>query len=169
MERTLSHPPTPRNPNPPNQRAVEQISRETWSTSQRCAHVGRNVGHRSQPLQRSNHDMERDTYTARTTASIWDKTRPTCNDQPQWRSCLLGEHQGWRVRGLGGGKPLDFQTSPSDLESKVSFLLFCGGFAGDASGQRWQTPEFENRVRKGSPFGVVVNCCSNPPRWFIFW
>ena len=92
---TPPHP--PRNPNPPNQRAVEQISRETWSTSQRCAHVSRNVGHRSQPLQRSNHDMERDTYKARTTASIWDKTRPTCNDQPQWRSCLLGEPQGWRV------------------------------------------------------------------------
>ena len=97
MERTGRYHIPPRNPNPPpNQRAVEQVSRETWSTSQRCAHLGRNVGHRSQPLQRSNHDMERDTYTARTTASIWDKTRPTCNDQPQWRSCLLGEPQGWR-------------------------------------------------------------------------
>ena len=68
--RTPPNPP-PRTPLPPNQRANKRLSRETWRTSQSCAHVGRNVGHRSHPLQRSNHDMERGMYTARTTASIW--------------------------------------------------------------------------------------------------
>ena len=77
-------PPHPhRNPNPPQPTCRRTDQPRDMKHFQRCAHVGRNVGHRSQPLQRSNHDMERDTYTARTTASIWDKTRPTCNDQPQ--------------------------------------------------------------------------------------
>ena len=96
-------PPTPPKirtppPPPPNQRANKRFSRQTWRTSQSCAHVGRNVGHRSHPLQRSNHDMERDTYTARTTASIWaQKKRKTDTDQPQRDIRWLGEPQGWRV------------------------------------------------------------------------
>ena len=69
--KTRTPPQPPPTPPPPNQRANKRFSRQTWKTSQGCAHVGRNVGQRSHPLQRSNHDMERDTYTARTTASIW--------------------------------------------------------------------------------------------------
>ena len=44
------NPPTPPTPPPPNQRANKRFSWQTWRTSQSCAHVGRNVGHRSHPL-----------------------------------------------------------------------------------------------------------------------